>query len=131
MPHSALSHQRKSNPNAYNEVMADPDVLRWVNTWKQAGPELEAIRLEELRSTDTAQSLRMLASLFNQATRTHPPLDRIPASSKCSASLPGCTPGDRSPRRRGTFAVLLRSTGLELLLHRVNRRPAMVRTQGH
>jgi len=53
--------------------MADPDVLRWVNTWKQAGPELEAIRLEELRSTDTAQSLRMLASLFNQATRTHPP----------------------------------------------------------
>ncbi|MBM3760975.1 MAG: hypothetical protein FJW36_12095 [Acidobacteria bacterium] len=53
--------------------MADPDVLRWVNTWKQAGLELESIRLEELRSTDTTQSLRMLASLFNQATRTHPP----------------------------------------------------------
>lgn len=73
MSHSALYLQQNSNPNAYNEVMADPDVLRWVNTWKQAGPELEAIRREELRSTDTVQSLRMLASLFNQATRTHSP----------------------------------------------------------
>ncbi len=42
---------------------------RWVQAWKEAGPELEQIRLREIRSEDTVESLRQLARAFNQATR--------------------------------------------------------------
>ena len=51
----------------------DPDVRRWVETWKQAGPELEAIRRQEIRDADNLKSLEALAGLFNHATRTMPP----------------------------------------------------------
>lgn len=49
------------------------DMRRWVETWKQAGPELAAIRREELKVADNVRSLEMLESMFNHATRTHPP----------------------------------------------------------
>jgi len=48
-------------------------IRRWVRTWRQAGPELEKIRLREVRDEDNLLSLRMLARAFNQATGTEPP----------------------------------------------------------
>jgi hypothetical protein len=48
-------------------------VRRWAQTWKQFGPELETIRLREVRDEDNRKSLRLLARAFNQATRTHAP----------------------------------------------------------
>jgi hypothetical protein len=46
---------------------------RWVRTWKEAGPELEAIRLQEIRESDNLKVLAMLEGAFNQALRTMPP----------------------------------------------------------
>ena len=46
---------------------------RWVETWKEAGPELEAIRLKELREADNLQVLAVLEGAFNHALRTLPP----------------------------------------------------------
>jgi hypothetical protein len=48
-------------------------IQRWVRTWKEAGPELEKIRLREVRDEDNLLSLRLLARAFNHATRTQPP----------------------------------------------------------
>jgi hypothetical protein len=47
---------------------------RWVETWKQAGPELEAIRREEIRQMeDSRPILEALEPAFNQALRDLPP----------------------------------------------------------
>jgi hypothetical protein len=46
---------------------------RWVETWKQAGPELEAIRQEEIRHLDPLKHLAGLEDAFNHALRTVPP----------------------------------------------------------
>jgi hypothetical protein len=46
---------------------------RWVQTWKEAGPELEAIRQREIREADNLQVLASLESAFNHAARTMPP----------------------------------------------------------
>jgi hypothetical protein len=48
-------------------------IRRWAETWKKAGPELENIRLRELRGEDNVRSLSLLARAFNHATRTQPP----------------------------------------------------------
>ena len=48
-------------------------VRRWAETWKKCGPELEKIRLREVRAEDSSLSLRLLATAFNHATRTVPP----------------------------------------------------------
>jgi hypothetical protein len=48
-------------------------IQRWVRTWKEAGPELEKIRLREVRDEDNLLSLRLLARAFNHATSTQPP----------------------------------------------------------
>jgi hypothetical protein len=45
---------------------------RWVGTWKEAGPELEAIRRREIRDADNLKVLAMLEGAFNHATRTMP-----------------------------------------------------------
>jgi hypothetical protein len=42
----------------------------WVETWKRAGPELEAIRHREIREADNAQVLAMLESAMNFAARS-------------------------------------------------------------
>jgi hypothetical protein len=46
---------------------------RWVQTWKEAGPELEAIRRREVREADNLQVLALLERAFNHAVRTMPP----------------------------------------------------------
>jgi hypothetical protein len=53
------------------------DLLRkWVETWRRAGPELEAIRLAELRSVDTREAIRQI---FGDGDL--PPLPPAPATS--------------------------------------------------
>jgi hypothetical protein len=42
---------------------------QWVATWKQAGPELEAIRQREIREADNLTVLESLESSFNYAVR--------------------------------------------------------------
>ena len=54
--------------------MTEREQMReWVERWKKYGPELERIRLRELRDVDTQVSLMQLAPLFNHATSTLPP----------------------------------------------------------
>ena len=48
-------------------------IRRWVQTWKEAGPELEAIRRREIREPDNLQALASMESAFNHAARTMPP----------------------------------------------------------
>ena len=53
--------------------MTEKEALRrWAQTWKLFGPELERIRLRELRDEDNRLSLQLLARAFNQATSTQP-----------------------------------------------------------
>ena len=52
--------------------MPDPDVLRWVRTWQQAGPELAAIRREEIRATNNATALAQLEDAYNHAAAQPP-----------------------------------------------------------
>ena len=42
-------------------------IRRWVQTWKQAGPELEAIRRREIAEADNLQVLALLEGAFNHA----------------------------------------------------------------
>lgn len=48
---------------------------RWVETWKRAGPELEAIRRKEIEKINVLESLAALEGAFNYATRNLPPRD--------------------------------------------------------
>jgi hypothetical protein len=45
-------------------------VFRWVACWKEAGVRLDELRREELRRTDTQQSLISLAGAF-ESCRLH------------------------------------------------------------
>lgn len=45
---------------------------RWVQAWKEAGPELERIRAEEIRATDTVRAMEMLDELFTHAAISTP-----------------------------------------------------------
>ncbi|MGI8601690.1 MAG: hypothetical protein ACR2OZ_01690 [Verrucomicrobiales bacterium] len=47
---------------------------RWVETWKRAGPLLQAIRDEEIRAAKTADAFTAFASLSEHWIRTNPPL---------------------------------------------------------
>ena len=46
---------------------------RWVETWKQAGPELEAIHRREVEQADNLHVLAILEPAFNHALSTLPP----------------------------------------------------------
>jgi hypothetical protein len=46
---------------------------RWVETWKRAGPELEAIRREEIRAADNVKVLDLLEDAFNAALESRTP----------------------------------------------------------
>lgn len=46
---------------------------KWVQTWKYAGPELELIRLREVRDADNFLTLTLPAPAFEQAARAWPP----------------------------------------------------------
>jgi len=43
-----------------NSEMDDPLVRRWVETWRRAGVELEALRRSELARIDTREAVRQL-----------------------------------------------------------------------
>ena len=59
-----------------NKDMTEKEMIRrWVRTWKDAGPELERIRLCEARAEDNRLSLLLLAPAFDHAARTLPPDD--------------------------------------------------------
>ena len=59
-----------------NRDMTEKEMIRvWVQTWKEYGPELEKIRLREVREEDNLLSLRLLARAFNHATSTQPPAE--------------------------------------------------------
>jgi len=45
----------------------------WVECWKLAGPELERIRREEIRKTDTARAVAFLSGILESHVRRHPP----------------------------------------------------------
>lgn len=45
---------------------------KWVEIWKRAGPELERIRLEEVRNTDTTRAILILNDAFESARRIQP-----------------------------------------------------------
>ena len=48
-------------------------IRRWVHTLEQVGPELEAIRLKEIRDADNLHVLNLLESAFDYAARALPP----------------------------------------------------------
>ena len=57
-----------------NVNMTEKAMIRqWAQTWKEVGPELEQIRLREVRDEDNLLSLQLLARAFNHATSTQPP----------------------------------------------------------
>ena len=43
--------------------------LRWIETWRRAGPELERIRHEEIRQTDTQRAMEMFDGLVTENLR--------------------------------------------------------------
>ena len=45
---------------------------RWVETWKEAGPALEAIRRKEVEKINVLESLAALEDAFNYALRELP-----------------------------------------------------------
>lgn len=54
--------------------MTELEMMRkWVQTWKEAGPELEAIRQQEVRDADNVVALAQMERLFDHATDSQPP----------------------------------------------------------
>jgi hypothetical protein len=51
----------------------DDAVRRWVRTWEDARPRLEAIRRREIREADNLRVLAVLEGAFNQALQSQPP----------------------------------------------------------
>ena len=47
--------------------------LRWIECWRRAGPELERIREEEIRATDTARGIKAFSGLVPRALAQLPP----------------------------------------------------------
>jgi hypothetical protein len=53
--------------------MEEPEMIRrCAETWKEAGPKLDAIRYREIREADNLKTLALLESAFNKALRTSP-----------------------------------------------------------
>jgi hypothetical protein len=53
--------------------MDEGEILRlWVETWKKAGPELEAIRRREVAEADNVHVLALLEDAFNHAAGMPP-----------------------------------------------------------
>jgi hypothetical protein len=48
-------------------------IKRWIEAWKAAGPELEKMRAEDIRSADTALAIEQLADAFASALYLHRP----------------------------------------------------------
>lgn len=54
------------------ELDAEAMMRRWVETWKRAGPELEAIRHAEIRAADTQRAVQHLFSEDGELVRRAP-----------------------------------------------------------
>lgn len=48
-------------------------IRRYVETWREAAPLLDAIRHKEIREADNLKVLAILEGAFNHALRTLPP----------------------------------------------------------
>jgi hypothetical protein len=46
----------------------------WVAAWKKAGPDLQRIRLEEIRTADTRAVIESLDAAFRSALLHYPPI---------------------------------------------------------
>ena len=46
--------------------------LRWIETWRRAGPELERIRREEIRAADTQRAVKIFSGLVAEHLRRRP-----------------------------------------------------------
>jgi hypothetical protein len=67
----------------------DAGIRRWVKTWKEAGPELEAIRRRELAEADNLKVLALLEDAFNHAITLPPrPSSGLVEMQKFLARLP-------------------------------------------
>src|SRR5712691_5149429 len=78
---------------ADNEIMDEREMMRfWVRTWKEAGPELEAIRRREIHDAD---NLKVLALLW----RSFRPIQRLQKMEVQFADRAGLL-GDRSGFQR-------------------------------
>jgi len=53
--------------------MNDEMIRRYVETWREARPLLDAIRHKEIREADNLKVLAILEGAFNHALRTLPP----------------------------------------------------------
>ena len=57
-----------------NQGMDEREAIRrWVRTWEEAGPQLEAIRRREIRDADNLKTLALLESAFNHGLHTAAP----------------------------------------------------------
>jgi hypothetical protein len=54
------------------EATTQMSIEAWVRTWREAGPELEAIRRKEVREADNLHVLQLLEEAFNHALRALP-----------------------------------------------------------
>lgn len=71
---ASVAHAPAASGPADNEIMEEREMMRlWVRTWKEAGPELEAIRRRDIHDADNLKVLALLEAAFNHAARTMPP----------------------------------------------------------
>lgn len=64
------------HPFSYNKNVTEQEreqAKQWTEAWAKAGPELERIRRNEIRATDTMKSVHILAGGFQSATFMHSP----------------------------------------------------------
>jgi hypothetical protein len=71
---TGVRHQVSYAPVSDNRGMTDREAMeRWVQAWKEAGPELEAIRRREVREADNVKVIAALEDAFDYAVRALPP----------------------------------------------------------
>ncbi len=61
---------------AYTQSMTDAECAltkRWVQTWVEAGPELQRVRDADIRAADTASMIECTTALFRDAVQNFPP----------------------------------------------------------
>ena len=47
--------------------------LRWIETWRHAGPELERIRRDEIRNADTQKAIKIFDGVVTEVLKMHLP----------------------------------------------------------
>lgn len=111
----------------HSQFMDEQEMMRRaVQAWKEAGPQLEAIRHREVKEADNLQVLALLESAFNHALRSRPARESSGLVECRSGSLSSAD--DRSLRGGAATAGFLRPARLAILLHRRSSCPKMGRT---